>query len=158
MAAHVSRIRARRSLASGGVRGPRPREPWALLPCPAISAHVHHELDHPDRGDCRRIGARRGGEAGTRLLPTIEAIAEMIQGSCLCGAVQWRFEGMPESATACNCTACRRYGALWAYDYEGEGINVTGPTRMSIFRRGFPFRASSVERGGWRCRGSRDSS
>ncbi len=52
----------------------------------------------------------------------------MIQGSCLCGAVEWRFDGLPESATACNCTACRRYGVLWAYDYEGEGIRVSGPT------------------------------
>ena len=53
----------------------------------------------------------------------------MIQGSCLCGAVQWRFEGVPESATACNCTACRRFGALWAYEFEGEGIDVSGPTQ-----------------------------
>jgi hypothetical protein len=52
----------------------------------------------------------------------------MIQGSCLCGAVEWRFDGLPESATACNCTACRRYGVLWAYDYEGDGIRVSGPT------------------------------
>jgi hypothetical protein len=29
--------------------------------------------------------------------------------------------------TACNCTLCRRYGALWAYDYEGERINIHGP-------------------------------
>ena len=36
---------------------------------------------------------------------------------------------MPESATACNCTACRRYGALWAYAFEGEGISVSGPTQ-----------------------------
>jgi hypothetical protein len=56
----------------------------------------------------------------------------MIQGSCLCGAVSWRFEGVPESATACNCTACRRYGTLWAYDYEGEGIRVSGPTRAYV--------------------------
>ena len=28
--------------------------------------------------------------------------------------------GFPEGATACNCTACRRYGALWAYGHEGE--------------------------------------
>ncbi len=63
----------------------------------------------------------------------------MIQGSCLCGAVQWRFEGMPESATACNCTACRRYGALWAYDYEGEGINVTGPTQAYIRGKALGF-------------------
>jgi len=52
----------------------------------------------------------------------------MIQGSCSCGAVQWRFDGIPESATACNCTLCRRYGALWAYDFEGQRIDVSGPT------------------------------
>ena len=52
----------------------------------------------------------------------------MLTGSCHCGSVAWRFEGMPESATACNCTVCRRYGVLWAYDYEGEGIVVSGPT------------------------------
>jgi len=51
----------------------------------------------------------------------------MIQGSCLCGAAQWRFDGTPPDATICNCTACRRYGVLWAYDYEGERITVSGP-------------------------------
>jgi hypothetical protein len=56
----------------------------------------------------------------------------MIQGSCHCGAIQWRFEGMPESATACNCTVCRRYGVLWIYDFEGEGINVSGPRRIAV--------------------------
>ncbi len=56
----------------------------------------------------------------------------MIEGSCHCGAVQWRFEGTPESATACNCTVCRRYAALWAYDYEGERINAVGRTKAYI--------------------------
>ncbi|SMY07150.1 GFA family protein [Flavimaricola marinus] len=51
----------------------------------------------------------------------------MLTGTCHCGAVQWRFDGMPESATACSCTICRRYGVLWIYDYEGERITVTGP-------------------------------
>ena len=50
----------------------------------------------------------------------------MIQGSCRCGAVRWRFDRTPDSATACNCNACRRYGVLWAYDYDGEGIHVYG--------------------------------
>jgi hypothetical protein len=52
-----------------------------------------------------------------------------LQGSCLCGAVRWRFEGIPEAATACNCTACRRYGVLWAYAFEDEGIEVSGATK-----------------------------
>lgn len=52
----------------------------------------------------------------------------MITGTCHCGAVQWRSEAMPESATTCSCTACRRYGALWAYGREGEDITVSGST------------------------------
>ena len=56
----------------------------------------------------------------------------MIEGSCHCGAVRWRFEGMPGGATACNCTVCRRYGTLWAYDYDGEGIKVSGDTTAYV--------------------------
>lgn len=56
----------------------------------------------------------------------------MIQGACDCGAVRWRFEGEPEGATACNCTLCRRYGALWAYDYEGRGIEASGETQSYV--------------------------
>ena len=52
----------------------------------------------------------------------------MLKGSCHCGQVTWEFDGIPDSATACNCTACRRYGALWAYGYEGEGIRTSGKT------------------------------
>ncbi len=44
----------------------------------------------------------------------------MIEGSCHCGDVCWQFDGVPDSATACNCTICRRYGVLWAYGYEDE--------------------------------------
>lgn len=56
----------------------------------------------------------------------------MIQGSCHCGAVRWSFDGVPDSATACNCTVCRRYGGLWAYDYIDERIQVSGTTRHYI--------------------------
>ena len=58
----------------------------------------------------------------------------MIEGSCHCGAVRWQFAGIPEGATACNCTICRRYGVLWAYDFEGHGIHVAGPTQ--VYQRG----------------------
>jgi len=57
----------------------------------------------------------------------------MIQGSCHCGSVKWTFNGTPDHATACNCTVCRRYGVLWAYDYEGERINTSGPTQAYIW-------------------------
>ena len=53
----------------------------------------------------------------------------MIEGTCHCRAVRWRFDGEPDGATACNCTVCRRYGVLWAYDHEGEGIHVSGATQ-----------------------------
>jgi hypothetical protein len=63
----------------------------------------------------------------------------MIEGSCHCGALKWRFEPEPEGATACNCTACRRYGALWIYDYEGEGVTVTGPAQSYVRGRALSF-------------------
>lgn len=42
----------------------------------------------------------------------------MITGSCHCGTLRWEFDPEPDGATVCNCTVCRRYGVLWAYDYE----------------------------------------
>ena len=56
----------------------------------------------------------------------------LIEGACHCGSVQWTYEGLPESATACNCTVCRRYGALWAYGFQNEGIRVSGTTRAYL--------------------------
>ena len=53
----------------------------------------------------------------------------MIEGACHCGAARWRVDAVPESATACNCTVCRRYGVLWAYGHDGVDIHVSGPTR-----------------------------
>jgi len=63
----------------------------------------------------------------------------MIEGSCHCGRVHWRFDGQPDGATACNCTVCRRYGALWAYDYVDEGINVTGATQAYVRGKAIEF-------------------
>ncbi|SPH17999.1 hypothetical protein DEA8626_01529 [Defluviimonas aquaemixtae] len=54
----------------------------------------------------------------------------MIEGACHCGAVRWSFDGIPDSATSCNCTICRRYGTLWAYDYEGERVKASGRTSI----------------------------
>lgn len=69
----------------------------------------------------------------------------MIEGTCHCGAVHWRFDGVPKSGAVCNCSVCRRYGALWAYGAEGEGIEVAGATQTYVWGRkwlGFHFCAA----------------
>ena len=53
----------------------------------------------------------------------------MITGTCHCGAAHWTLEGNPGRVTSCNCTLCRRYGALWAYDYVDGRIAVVGPVQ-----------------------------
>ncbi len=58
----------------------------------------------------------------------------MLKGTCLCQKVSWSLSGEPDGATACNCTACRRYGVLWAYGYDGEDIKTQGETQA--FARG----------------------
>jgi hypothetical protein len=56
----------------------------------------------------------------------------MITGTCHCGAGHWTLEGDPGSITACNCTLCRRYGVLWAYDYVDGRIRLAGPMNSYI--------------------------
>lgn len=58
----------------------------------------------------------------------------MLTGTCHCGALRWEFDGNPDSATACNCTVCRRYGALWIYGWEGESVTARGPS--AVYSRG----------------------
>jgi len=46
----------------------------------------------------------------------------MLRGSCHCGAVKFEFRENPEWLTECNCSACRRFGTVWAH---GSPKNVT---------------------------------
>lgn len=52
----------------------------------------------------------------------------MIEGKCHCGRSGWTLKENPGSVTSCNCTLCRRYGALWAYGYEGPQTKLFGDT------------------------------
>ena len=63
----------------------------------------------------------------------------MLEGTCHCKAVTWQFDAQPEGATACNCTVCRRYGVLWIYDYEGEGVRVAGNTHCYVRGKAIQF-------------------
>jgi hypothetical protein len=53
----------------------------------------------------------------------------MLKGSCHCGRAGWTLEGEVGQVTACNCTLCRRYGALWAYGLEGLKADLFGKTK-----------------------------
>jgi hypothetical protein len=39
----------------------------------------------------------------------------MIKGACHCGTVSFVLDEQPEWLTECNCSICRRIGAIWAH-------------------------------------------
>lgn len=45
---------------------------------------------------------------------------DTIRGRCHCGAVSFAYDGRPAYLTSCNCSVCRRFGALWAYGNTGS--------------------------------------
>jgi len=50
----------------------------------------------------------------------------MIRAACHCTAVRFEIHHAPVWAVDCNCTLCRRYGAIWAYYEPGEVKIVQG--------------------------------
>lgn len=55
----------------------------------------------------------------------------MIRAACHCTAVRFEIAEPPGWVLDCNCTLCRRYGALWSYYYRHEGdqaLLVSGPS------------------------------
>jgi len=49
-----------------------------------------------------------------------------LHASCHCGQVRVVVPRRPRVLTQCNCSICRRYGALWAY-YVRRSVGVTAP-------------------------------
>lgn len=47
-----------------------------------------------------------------------------VVGTCHCGAVSISLAHAPTEITHCNCSLCRRYGVLWAYD-RIEAVTIT---------------------------------
>jgi hypothetical protein len=43
--------------------------------------------------------------------------------SCHCGAVRVEVDHRPATLTSCNCSVCRRYGALWGY-YTSRAVRI----------------------------------
>ncbi len=61
----------------------------------------------------------------------------MIEASCHCGTVRFAVETAPGEVNDCNCSICRRYGALWAYYKRAQVRSATenGPTDRACVRR-----------------------
>ena len=49
----------------------------------------------------------------------------MLSATCHCGAIRIEVPFAPETVTNCNCSLCRRLGALWAY-YKVGTVRVDG--------------------------------
>lgn len=50
----------------------------------------------------------------------------MLTATCHCGAVKVTVPSKPEWLADCNCSICRRNGALWAY-YQYHTVQVDAP-------------------------------
>ncbi|MDP2308311.1 MAG: GFA family protein [Pseudomonadota bacterium] len=55
----------------------------------------------------------------------------MIEATCHCGAVRLSIVEPPARVTSCNCSVCRRIGALWAY-YRPEQVRIAPSDRATI--------------------------
>jgi len=49
----------------------------------------------------------------------------MLSATCHCGAIRVEVPHAPATLTNCNCSLCRRLGALWGY-YEVGTVQVHG--------------------------------
>lgn len=50
---------------------------------------------------------------------------ERLVGSCHCGLVQLTLLSKPNHAISCNCSICRRLGAIWAI-YDHSAVSFKG--------------------------------
>lgn len=60
----------------------------------------------------------------------------MLNGSCHCGAVQYTVEidGVPENLRRCNCSLCRRKGALMASVPEDKLTITKGKDSLTLYQ------------------------
>ena len=49
--------------------------------------------------------------------------ATVFLGTCHCGAVRLTLPSRPRVLVSCNCSICRRYGALWTY-FRADRVRI----------------------------------
>ena len=60
----------------------------------------------------------------------------MHTASCHCGQVRIEIDELPATVTDCNCSICRRYGALWAYRTRDQVRLHAGPDALAAYSWG----------------------
>ena len=55
----------------------------------------------------------------------------MIETSCHCGAVRLTLSHRPQTLTSCNCSLCRRIGAVWGY-YRSAEVNIEAAAGATV--------------------------
>lgn len=60
----------------------------------------------------------------------------MLTTSCHCGAVRLEIARPPRTLTQCNCSICRRYGAIWSY-HRRKSVKLFGAQKA---RRAYTWR------------------
>jgi hypothetical protein len=60
----------------------------------------------------------------------------MFKASCHCNAVQIEVAELPTKAIECNCSICRRYGALWSYYTRDQVKLLAAPDALSFYSWG----------------------
>lgn len=57
------------------------------------------------------------------------------KGTCHCGNVSFEITESPEYLVDCNCTACRRFGALWGH-IEQSAFTRAGEGKTTAYMHG----------------------
>jgi hypothetical protein len=57
----------------------------------------------------------------------------MISASCHCGGVRVEAAGAPQWLTSCNCSICRRLGALWAHYTRREARLLSDSSSVAAY-------------------------
>jgi hypothetical protein len=60
----------------------------------------------------------------------------MVRAACHCTAVRIEVADLPDWVLDCNCTICRRYGAIWAYPESAKVMFVGGADATDTYTWG----------------------
>ena len=90
------------------------------------AAYLNHALQ---RTGHRALVAIHGIAGWVAELGSVEAMNHgnaALAATCHCGAIRIYVRRLSRTLTSCNCSICRRYGALWAY-YAASSVKIEAP-------------------------------